>query len=286
MKPAAFEYFAVSTVDEAIATLVERGPEARILAGGQSLIPMMKLRILAPTALVDINRVHALDYLKVDGSQIAIGATCRFHAVLQADAISQRCGLLREAARHVVPEAIRHRGTICGSLAHADPVAEMPLIACCLDADIIVRGHAGVRTISARDFFVSLLTTSLQPDELLTEVLIPTLEAGTGWGFRELKRPGNIALAAVTLRRSAKDRVSGARIALGAVADRPTRALAAEAALVGEPGNQESFRAAAALAIADLDPPADMHGSGHYRKKVAGVLLERALADAWGRTSG
>jgi carbon-monoxide dehydrogenase medium subunit len=285
MKPAAFDYFAVSTVDEAIATLVERGPDARILAGGQSLIPMMKLRILAPTALVDINRVHALDYLQVDDSRIAIGATCRFHAVLRAEAISQQCGLLREAARHVIPEAVRHRGTICGSLAHADPVAEMPLIACCLDADVVVWGSAGIRTIPAREFFVSLFTTSLRPDEVLTEVLIPTLKAGTGWGFRELKRPGNIALAAVTLRRTSKDCVSGARIALGAVADRPTRALAAEAALDGEPGNQESFRAAAALATADLDPPTDMHGSGDYRKKIAGVLLERALADAWARAS-
>jgi carbon-monoxide dehydrogenase medium subunit len=246
---------------------------------------MMKLRVLAPTALVDINRVHALDYLQVDGSRISIGATCRFHAVLGAEAILQRCGLLREAARHVVPQAIRHRGTVCGSLAHADPVAEMPLIACCLDADIVAKGSAGIRTIPARDFFLSLFTTSLQPDEVLIEALIPTLTAGTGWGFHELKRPGSIALAAVTLRRSANDCVGEARIALGAVADRPTRALAAEAALDGEPGNKESFRAAAALAIADLDPPTDMHGSGDYRKKIAGVLLERALADAWARTS-
>jgi carbon-monoxide dehydrogenase medium subunit len=283
MKPAAFDYVSVTSADEAVRALSQHGGDAKVLAGGQSLIPMMKLRLARPAVIVDINRVRALDYLRVADGHIAIGAMRRLYT-LEADEIARHCPMVREALRHVGHEATRNRGTLCGSLAHADPAAEMPVIAICLDAEMVATGPAGARTIAARNFFISFFSPALEPDELLTEVRLPVLPAGTGWSFQESsKHHAKFGLVAVTLERDENANVRRARIAMGAVAERPTRAEAAESALEGQPGNDETFRAAAAAAVADLDPPSDIHGSGAFRKKLAQTLVERALAEAWKR---
>jgi carbon-monoxide dehydrogenase medium subunit len=281
MKPPVFDYYRVSSVEEAVARLSQHGPDAKILAGGQSLIPMMKLRLALPSVLVDINHVDALDYLRVETEHVAIGATRRQYML---DAHEPTSALIGDALPYIGHEATRHRGTLCGSLAHADPAAELPVIASCLDAEIVAMGPAGARTIAANDFFSSFFATSLEPDEMVTEVRLPLLPAGTGWSFHELsKRHAKFALVAVTLGRDRDASVTRARIAMGAVGERPIRAAAAEAELEGATGDLETFRAAAAAAVAEIDPPSDVHGGGAFRKKVAQVLVERALAQAWRR---
>jgi aerobic carbon-monoxide dehydrogenase medium subunit len=283
MKPPVFEYCRVSHIDEAVYQLSQRGSEAKILAGGQSLIPMMKLRLARPSMLIDINPIKEAAYMHVSDGWMAIGATRRF-STLETAEVEQACPLLRDAIGYVGHEAIRNRGTLCGSISHADPAAEMPVVSCCVNAQMLTTGPTGTRTISASEFFTSFLTTSLNEDELLAEVRVPVLNGNTGWAFQEVsRRHAKFGLVAVTLERDANDRVKRASIAIGGVAERPVRAVEAEAALEGEGGGSGTFRAAAAEATAELDPPSDVHGSGSFRKKVAEVLVERALLDAWQR---
>src|SRR4051812_11136780 len=174
MKPPVFDYCTVSSIDEAVLQLSRCGPDARILAGGQSLIPMIKLRLARPSLLIDINRVQSLDYVRVEDECIAIGATRRL-CMLESDRLACRCALLRDAVRHVGHEAIRNRGTLSGSFPHAAPGGEMPIAPCCLDGKMVAFGPAGTRTIAAREFFTSFFTPALEPDELLTEVRLPVL---------------------------------------------------------------------------------------------------------------
>jgi carbon-monoxide dehydrogenase medium subunit len=285
MKPAPFEYARARSLQEALELLARHGTEAKALAGGQSLIPMMKLRLARPTALVDLNRVRELAYLRQDGGTLAFGALARL-SELESATVQRACPPLAAAAPHIGHTAIRHRGTVCGSLAHADPAAELPVLALALDAEMTATGPVGTRTIAARDFFVTYLTSALRAGELLTEVRVPALAPGAGWGFTELaRRLGDYALVSVVavLEAGADGTIRRARVALGSVADRAVRAEAAEAALVGRAGGPAVFAAAAAAAAAPLDPPTDVHGSGAYRKHVAQVLVERCLAEAWGR---
>ena len=287
MKPAAFEYYRASTIKEAVELLREHGPEAKVLAGGQSLLPMMKLRLARPTALVDINRIRDLGYVGAANGALAFGALARLDE-LESNQVSQACPLLTEAVHHIGHTAIRNRGTVCGSLAHCDPAAELPVLALALDADVVATGPRGQRVIPARDLFVTYLTTTLQPDEILTEARFPTLRPRMGWGFAELsRRTGDFAIviAAAVLETSPAGAITSARIALGAVADRAVRAEEAERSLVGKPGSRAAFEAAAALATASLDPPSDVHGSGSYRRHLASVLVARALAQAWERVA-
>jgi carbon-monoxide dehydrogenase medium subunit len=287
MKPAPFEYYRASTLDDAVALLTKHGSDAKALAGGQSLLPLMKLRLARPAALVDLNRLRELAYVRREDGVLAFGALARL-SELQSPTVRSLAPMLAAAARHIGHPAIRHRGTICGSLAHADPAAELPVLALTLGAELRVTGSAGERTIAARDFFVGALTTSLRPGEVLREARFPGLAPGVGWSFMELaRRHGDYALVsvAIVLRADANGRVSEARIALGSVADRPVRCDAAERALVGEAGRRVAFEAVAATAAAPLDPPSDVHGSGAYRRRLAAVLVERALAEAWSRTA-
>jgi carbon-monoxide dehydrogenase medium subunit len=286
MKPPPFDYHRAATVDEALEHLRRGGPEAKILAGGQSLIPMLKLRLARPSALIDINRVPELNYLRAQEDGVVVGATARLHE-LESASIGAACPMLGAAVRHVAHTAIRTRGTVCGSLAHGDPAAELPLVACCLDAELQATSARGSRTIAARDFFVSFMSTALEADELLTRARFPPLAPGAGWSFRELtKRMGDFAIAsvAVVLERGPSGAVHAPRIALGAVADRPLRRLRAEAALAGQPAGAKTFSAAAEMATADLDPPSDVHGSSAFRRTIVRVLLDRALHEAWQRT--
>ena len=286
MKPPPFEYRAVRSVDEAVECLGARGTDAKILAGGQSLIPMMKLRLARPAALIDINPIRELAYVRLAQGHMAFGATARTHE-LESAIVRDRCPLAAAAAQFIGYAAIRNRGTVCGSLAHADPAAELPLLALCLDAELVAQGPGGTRRILAADFFVSFFSTTLSPDEMLVEARVPLPPPQAGWAFLELsKRAGDFALVAVSVlvEKSPSGTIYQARIALAAVGDRPLRATEAEQTLAGQPPTPETFRAAAVTATQRLDPPSDIHASGAYRRRVAQVLVERALAQAWART--
>jgi CO/xanthine dehydrogenase FAD-binding subunit len=285
MKPPHFDYYRATSVAEAVALLARHGPDAKALAGGQSLLPLMKLRLARPGVLVDLNRIAELAYIRRANGTVACGAMARLSELESAE-IRSLCPILAAAARHIGHPPIRHRGTICGSLAHADPAAELPLLALALDAEFSVTGAAGERVVQARDFFITYLTTSLGPGELLVEARFPVLGPRTGWGFQELsRRHGDFAIvaAAAVIEVASAGTIGKARIALGAVADRPIRCPEAEAALIGTRGEPQAFEAAARAAAAPLEPPGDVHGSSAYRRHLATVLVERALAEAWQR---
>ncbi len=287
MKPPPFEYYRATTVAEAIALLSQYGPDAKVLAGGQSLLPMMKFRLARPSVLVDLRWVRDLAYIRQANGSVAFGAMARL-AGLESAQVRALCPILGEAAQHIGHPPIRHQGTVCGSLAHADPAAELPVLALALDAELVATGPNGTRVIPAQDFFVTILTTNLGPYEILTEARFPTLQSGSGWGFSELsRRPGDFALAvaAATLQVGSDGRIANARIALGAVADRAVRCLEAEASLLGQRGEKAVFEAAAALASEPLEPSSDVHASSGYRRHLAKVLVERALTQARQRLS-
>ena len=292
MKPAPFDYHRARSLGEAVALLERYGGEAKLLAGGQSLLAMMKLRLARPVALVDLGGVRELAYARETDGQLVFGAMARLHE-LESDLVRRRCPLLAEAARHIGHPAIRHRGTICGSLAHADPAAELPVLALALDAELVAIGAHGTRIIRAEEFFVTMFTTGLGPSEILTEARFPVMPADTGWGFMELsRRPGDfaVAIAATVLRHGRDGETETPRVALGAVADRAIRSPGAEAVLRAErPGPMAFRKAAEAAAATPPDPPSDLHASSAYRRHLVGILVGRALAQAWeraGRPSG
>jgi carbon-monoxide dehydrogenase medium subunit len=287
MKPPAFEYVAVASTDEAVAELAGHGDAAKLLAGGQSLVPMLNLRLAAPARLVDLNRVAALAYVEERAGGVAIGAMTRQRAVERSALVAARVPLLADALPWVGHTAIRNRGTIGGSLAHADPAAELPAVAVCLDARFTVREAGGTRTIGARDFFKGYLTTALAPTEMLTEIWFPSAPAGSGAAWIELaRRHGDYALvgvaAAVTLDDSI---VREARLALIGVDGLPVRATAAETLLAGERLSEASIAAAADSVRRSIAPPADIHATAAYRRHVAGVLTTRALTRAGERAA-
>jgi carbon-monoxide dehydrogenase medium subunit len=278
MKPAPFDYVAPHSLDEAVAALAHGGPDAKILAGGQSLIPLLNFRLARPSLLVDINRVAELAYIRPGERDLAIGALTRQRAVERGAGLAGFQPLLIEAIGYVGHAAIRSRGTIGGSLAHADPAAELPAVAVCLDAVLTVVGPRGRRSIAAEDFFVGYLTTLLEPDEILVEAWFPPLRPHTGQAWVEFaRRHGDFALAGVAVSLSmADDVVKDAHIVLTGVGGRPVRARAAETVLVG---GSVAERGAAAVNAAktSIDPDADIHASKEYRVQLAGVLTERAI---------
>jgi carbon-monoxide dehydrogenase medium subunit len=287
MKPPSFRYFAARSVEEALALLAEHGEEARVLAGGQSLVPLMNMRLVQPRVLVDINPISALAYVRPLDGGLAIGAMTRDATLERDTTVAARLPLLVEAVRSIGHPAIRNRSTAGGSIAHADPAAELPAVMVTLDAEFVVRGPAGSRTIAARDFFQGYLQTSLQAGELLTELRVPGLPAGTGSTFLEFsRREGDYALAGVTavVVLAADGTIADARLGLCSVGPTPVRARDAEAVLRGQQPGPEAWAAAAAAVRAALaDPPSDIHGSADYRRHLAGVLTERALATATAR---
>ena len=282
MKLPPFAYEAPTTVAEAVDLLVEHGDEASVLAGGQSLIPLLALRLARPAVLIDINGVDELSGVSADNGQVAIGAVTREYVAEGSSAIADAVPLLAAALPLIGHEAIRSRGTIGGSLAHADPAAELPAVARALDAEFVVRGPAGERVIPAAQWFEAYLTTSRQPDELLLEVRFPAAKQDTGTSFQEVaRRHGDFAIvglaASLTLSEGA---ISDARLAFAGLSDVPVRAGDAEDLLVGETPSAELFEEAARRATDDIDPPADLHGSADYRKKAAAALVRRSLRAA------
>jgi aerobic carbon-monoxide dehydrogenase medium subunit len=282
MKLPPFDYEAPQTVSEAVGLLAEHGDEASVLAGGQSLIPLLALRLARPEVLIDINGIAELSGVSATDGWMAIGAMTREYVAEESYGVAEAIPLLAAALPFIGHEAIRSRGTIGGSLAHADPAAELPAVARALDAEFVVRGPSGIRVIPAEEWFEGYLTTSRRPDELLVEVRFPTASPGTGVSFQEVaRRHGDFAIvglaASLTLSGAT---ISDARLALAGFSDVPFRAAAAEDLLVGERPSAALFDEAARLATDGADPPADLHGSSDYRKTVAAVLVRRGLRAA------
>jgi aerobic carbon-monoxide dehydrogenase medium subunit len=276
------EYQAPTTVAEAVGLLAEYQDEASVLAGGQSLIPLLALRLAQPAVLIDINGVEELAGVAVTDGWVTIGATTREYVAEESATIAGAVPLLAAALPLIGHEAIRSRGTVGGSLAHADPAAELPAVARALDAEFVVRGPAGERVVPASEWFEGYLTTSRGPDELLTDVRFPAAGRGTGTSFQEVaRRHGDFAMVGLATSVTVSDGVIGeARLAFAGVSDVPVRAAGAEDLLAGERPSAELFDAAARRAGGDIDPPADLHGSAEYRRKVAAALVRRGLREA------
>ena len=282
MKLPHFDYEAPKTVSEAVELLAEHLDEASVLAGGQSLIPLLAMRLAYPAVLIDINGIAELSGVSAANGWVTIGAMTREYVAEDSETVAGTVPLLAAALPLIGHEAIRSRGTIGGSLAHADPAAELPAVARALDAEFVVRGQSGERVVPAAEWFEGFLTTSRRPDELLVEVRFPTAERSTGISFQEVaRRHGDFAIvglaASLTLAGGA---ISDARLAFSGVSDVPVRAVGAEELLVGEGPSPELFDEAARRAAGDIDPPADLHGSSDYRRKVAGALARRGLRAA------
>jgi carbon-monoxide dehydrogenase medium subunit len=283
MKPAPFRYHAPKTIDEAVAILAEvAGDDGRVLAGGQSLVPIMAFRLARPAHLVDINGVEALRRLAVDEDKLSIGACVR-HAAFHAPLVDGPLGgLLSRVVRHIAHHPIRTRGTFCGSIAHADPASEWCLVAAALEAEMVAKSTRGTRTIPARDFFRGIMTTALQEDELLVEVRLPMLPADTRFGFYEFnRRAGDFALGMALVTYRVRDGlISEARVAVGAVEPQPRRIVEAEQALIGQPPGKEAFAAAAQAAADAVDPLEDAITSAEYRRDLTATVTRRALEQA------
>lgn len=285
MKPAAFDYFRPESVAEAAALLAEHGGDAKILAGGQSLVPLMNFRMLRPSALIDINRLSELDFVEEHEGGLRIGALTRHHALEMSPLVGERLPVLGKAMAHVAHLAIRNRGTIGGSLAHADPAAELPMIALLLDAAIHTRSAAGERRHAARDFFRGPLATALDDDEIVSEIVIAALPPHTGWAFEEVAlRHGDFAIAACAATVSLSDgRIAEARLAVTGIGETPLRLRDIEAALVGRPFSAQLAEAMARQSRDLVQPSTDLHASAEYRRHLVGVLTERVLAAAYAR---
>jgi len=282
MKLPPFDYEAPESVSEAVELLAEYGDEASVLAGGQSLIPLLALRLARPAVLIDINGVTELSGVSAVDGWLAIGAMTREYAAEESESVTDAVPLLAAALPFIGHEAIRSRGTIGGSLAHADPAAELPAVARALDAEFVVRGPAGERVIPAAEWFEGYLMTSRRPDELLVEVRFPTAEGDTGVSFQEVaRRHGDFAIVGLAASLTLSDgAISDARLAFAGLSDVPVRADTAEDLLVGERPSTELFDEAARRATTDVDPPGDLHGSSDYRKTVAAALVRRGLRAA------
>jgi aerobic carbon-monoxide dehydrogenase medium subunit len=270
MKPPRFRHYDARTVDEAVELLAEHGDDAKVLAGGQSLIPMMSLRLAYPEVLVDINRTSELDYVSLRDGELAIGALTRHSTLERSGEVADSCPLVSAAMPWVAHEAIRNRGTIGGSLAHADPAAELPAVALALDASVVVKSRDGLRTIPIDEFFRMPFVVALRDGELVTEIRLPVQAPSAGSAVREIaRRRGDFALAGVVASVVLEhDRVAQARVVGFAAAPTPRRLAAVEEALVGARVDEE------------LDPTGDVHASAEYRRAVMKVLTARALVDA------
>jgi carbon-monoxide dehydrogenase medium subunit len=282
--PAAFEYIRPSSLDEALQALADGGDDAKVIAGGQSLLPLLRLRLAYPDLLVVRGHLDGLRGVRDEGDTLWIGALTTHAEVIRDPVIREHCGLLSEATGTVADPAVRHRGTLGGSLAHADPAGDLPAVAVALGATMIARGPGGDREIGAADFFVDYLTTALAPGEILTGVRVPKL--GPAWGYRYEKFHrtaqawATVGVAAIA--RRSNGHVAEARIGLTNMGPVPVRARAAEEAVAGAEADRSALRAAAAHADEDTQPPADLHGAPDYRRHLARVLTARALAVAAG----
>jgi carbon-monoxide dehydrogenase medium subunit len=284
VKPAAFDYHRVERLEEAFVLLDRHGDEARLLAGGQSLVPMLNFRIGRFGHLVDINRLRELDFLREAERSVEIGALTRHAAIERSELLQRHCPILTAAARDIGHVAIRERGTFGGSLALADPAAELPLIATLLDAELDLASSNGRRTVRAREFFLSVFTTALEPNEVLTRATFPVLAPGAGWGFHGLsRRVGDFAVvnAATTVVLDGDgDRIERLQLALGGIGTTPIALAGLERAQRGVLPEPEWPEVVAARAAEQVEPHGDQHASAETRRDLVRVLLARALRDA------
>jgi len=289
VKPPRFQYHAPQSLDEALALLAKFGEEAKPLAGGQSLIPMLNMRLARPGHLIDLNRIAELDYLAERDGGLAVGAMTRQRAVERSTLVREGCPLLAQAIRYVGHLPIRTRGTVGGSVAHADPAAELPGVLAALDGRITLRSRSSTRVLGPDAFFLGALATAAAPDELVTEIWIPAIPGRTGQVWLEVaRRHGDYALvglgASLTLDQNGV--IGDARLALIGVGPVPVRARRAEERLRGERPAASLFREAARLVSAEIQPETDVHATSEYRRRVAAVLTERALAEATRQVTG
>jgi carbon-monoxide dehydrogenase medium subunit len=284
MKPAPFAYHAPTTIDEALALLAEHGDAAKPLAGGQSLIPAMSFRLAQPAVLIDLGRLPELAYVRSEDGGLKIGAMTRQRDVERSAEVAARAPLVALTMPHVAHPQIRNQGTFGGSIAHADPSAELPAVITALNAECRVAGVRGERTVPAAEFFTGLFATALGPDELLVEVTLPPPPPRTGYAFQEIaRRHGDYAMAgvaaAVTL--DEEGRIADARLVFLSVGEGPVEASRARALLKGEAPSDALFRDAGSTAARDdVDPPQDIHASKPYRRRLVEVLTRRVLAEA------
>lgn len=291
MKPAAFAYHRPATLGEALDILAELAEEGKVLAGGQSLVPLMNFRMAHPEALIDLNRVSELTGIRADDGALVVGSMTRQWELETSEAMRDRCPLLGEALAHVGHLAIRTRGTVGGSIAHADPTAELPVVAAALGAEMVAASKTAEnrRSISAEDFFQFIFTTALEPTDILVEIRFPGLAPESGWAFEEFAlRQGDFALVdvAAVLELDEDGVCTQARIALGGVAPSPQRARAAEEFLLGTRATDKPWAEAARIGAAELEPPEDPTVPTEYRRDLARELTARALGKAAERAHG
>ena len=286
MKPPPFTYCDPGSVDEAVALKSEYGTDSLVLAGGQSLVPLLALRLTRPKALIDINRIGDLQRIGRGADTLEIGAGVRQYVLEDRAVVGEPVPLLTEATGYVGHAENRHRGTVGGSLAHADPAGELPCTAVTLDATMVVRGPSGTRTIGARDFFRGRLTTALEPDEVLVAVRYPVPSRTAGHGFAEVaRRVGDLALAgaAALVTLDADGRFASVRVGVLGVSDTPVRAAAVESALTGEAPTEENIAGAARRIVPSVTSGNDLHATGAYRRHLATVVVRRAVTAAVAR---
>jgi CO/xanthine dehydrogenase FAD-binding subunit len=288
MKPAAFDYIAPKSLEAAVAALTAANGDGKVLAGGQSLMPLLNFRMARPAVVIDLMHIPGLSFIELRGDKIAIGAMTR-HADLEfSKLVAAKLPVMAAAMRHVAHLAIRNKGTIGGSLSHADPAAELPMLAVFYGATIKVQGPEGRRDIPAEDFFISALTNCLDAEEIVFEIDFPIPTSHTGWAFEEVaRRFGDFALASIAVSFEVLDRqIADARVAVMGVADTPRRLREAEAALQGLQGGPGSALRFAEVVRSCLTPESDIHVSAEYRKNLIGALAEKSFTAAWARGAG
>jgi len=284
MIPAKFDYVRPGSLSDAISALADGGEDAKIIAGGQSLLPLLRLRLAYPDLIVDVGGLDELRGVTDAGDALLIGSRTTHYQLIRDPLVAEHCGLLAQATSTVADPAVRHRATIGGALAHADPAGDLPAVALALEATFIARGPGGQREIAAPDFFVDYLTSALEPDEILTAIRVPKL--GPGWGYhyekfhRTAQAWATVGVAALVLRSNGT--VTDARIGLTNMGSVPRRATAAEQAAAGAQATRDALAAAAARADEGTEPPGDLHGAPDYRRHLARVLTARALSAAAG----
>jgi carbon-monoxide dehydrogenase medium subunit len=282
MKPPAFDYVRPASLGEALTALRAHGGNAKLLAGGQSLVPMMNMRLVRPGVLIDINRLPGLDQVQVEDGALVIGALARHSSLLESALVAKHCPLMVEAYRHVAHKPIRNRGTLGGNISHADPASEMPAVLVACGATVVVRNAGGERRIGADAFFTGPMQTALASDEMVVEVRVPVAPAGQGWAFEEeANRKGDFAMAAIAALVQVKGgRCERAALAVAGMGDHAARLAAAEALLIGRALDAAAMAAAAARASESVDPSGSYHADPRYKRDLVATLTERALAQA------
>ncbi|TWI58155.1 FAD binding domain-containing protein [Halalkalibacter nanhaiisediminis] len=289
MKPAKFDYYKPNTLNEALSLLEELGENGKIIAGGQSLVPIMNMRLATPEALIDINNLEDLHYIKKEDSMIKIGALTRQRIVETSDIIRENCGLLADSIPHIGHVQTRNRGTIGGSLVHADPTAELPLALLALKGTLHISSSDEVRVVEAEDFFITYLTTDMMPNEILTEIQIPIMEGRVGYAFAEIaRRHGDfgIVAAACVMTIDDNENLESIRLTLGGVEAIPLLVEEAEEILKGEKVTDSLLEQITEAVVDVIDPESDLHASAEYRTHLAKILTKRVINEAYSKAKG